>query len=808
MQTLWQDVRYSLRMLSKQPAFTLVAVLTLTLGIGATTAIFSVANVIILNPFPYRDAGRLYLVRHSLPKIGVKNLLRSSGPEYAELYESGIFEQIAGLEPVSRNLTGGDEPERVAAAKVSGGFFSLLGVEPMLGRAIRPEDVGSKSERVLVIGQALWEKRFGGDASVLGRSVSLDDESYTIVGVMPSNFRFDGAEAWFPFPFDLPQQSRSNRFVAIVGRLKRDMTPDQATAELELLARRQEQSYSGTNPEYAGRGFSLIRLNEYAIGMVETAVLMLMGAVILVLLIACSNIANLLLARAMNRSKEIAIRAALGASRSRLVRQMMTESVVLALAGGAGGVLVAVWGSDALVALIPEGSITPGLKFGVAGRVLLFALVTSLLTALLFGLWPALQASKTGIQETLKSSGQRATTSQGHQRAQKVLVVAEVSLSLVLLIMAGLMIRSVAKLAQIDTGMRLENVLSMRVNRSPTRSDGGKQMAPFFQQVIDQVKTVPGIEGVAVASHVPFVFTEDWTMTVDTTALPPELQTQSIDCRTVSDQYFRVMGIPLVEGEFFASPESPDMTPVVIVNRALALRYWPGDDAMGKRLKLGPPDSKSPWFIVKGVVEDSTQQALDRAVKPEAYFALSQMAFRYRRMNVLVRASGDPKALLGSIQQKIFEVDRDQPVYQVQTMEELVSISVGARRVAMTLLMVFGGLAMVLAFIGIYGVMSYGVTQRTNEIGIRMALGAGRRDVVRLILQNGMTVTAIGVAVGLAAALAATRLMSSLLFGVSATDVITFAAVPVSLALVALVACYIPARRATGVDPMAALRSE
>jgi putative ABC transport system permease protein len=808
MSTLLLDLRYSIRILLKQPAFTLIAVLTLTLGIGATTAIFSVARVIVINPFPYLEANRLFIPRQTLPKIGVKDQLRLSGPEYADLSQSQVFEKIAGWEPVSRNLTGGDQPERVAAAKVSANFFPLLGVEPILGRVVLPEDVGPKGERVLVIGQALWEKRFGGESSALGQTVSLDDESYTIIGVMPSRFRFDGAEAWFPFPFEIAQQSRSNRFVAVIGRLKAETTTAQANAELEVLARQQEQSYIASNPEYAGRSYSLLRLSEFAIGMVETAVLTLMGAVALVLLIACSNIANLLLARAMNRSNEIAIRAALGASRVRLIRQMMTESVVLALAGGAGGVLLAVWGSDALVALIPEGSITPGLTFGVSGTVLLFALATSLLTALIFGLWPALRASKAGIQETLKSGGQKATASQVHQRAQKLLVVTEVSLSLVLLVMAGLMIRSVAKLVDVDTGMRIENVLSMRVNRSPSRSDGGKQMAPFFQQVIDHVKSVPGVQGVAVASHAPFVYTEDWTMTVDSASVPAELRTQSIDSRTVSDDYFRVMGIPLLEGEHFAPPESPDQTAVVIINQALAVRYWPEENPVGKRLKLGQPDSKSPWFTVKGVVADSAQQALDRKVKPEAYFVLSQLASRYRRMNLMVRTSGEPKALLGAIQQKVYEVDKDQPVYQVQSMEELVSNSVGARRVAMTLLMIFAGLAMVLAFVGIYGVMSYGVTQRTHEIGIRMALGAERVGVIRLILRQGMTVAAAGVAIGIAAAFGITRFMSSLLFEVGATDTVTFAAITAALLSVAFVACYIPARRATGIDPMAALRYE
>ena len=805
-ETIWHDLRFSLRVLVKNPGFTLTVVVTLALAIGASTAIFSVVNVVVLNPFPYREPSRIYLVRQILPKVGIMDQLRASGPEFAELAQSQAFEQIAAWEPVSRNLTGSEVPERVGAAKVSTDFFSLLGVEPVLGRTIQPEEQGASGQRVLVISHGLWQRRFGGDSAVLGQRVALDDEPYTIIGVMPQSFRFDGGEAWFPFPFDFGQQARSGRAFTVLARLQKGSSLDQAKAELESLARQQQQNFGNTNPEYEGRNFYLQPIGDFYFGPLQKALFILLGAVGLVLLIACANIANLLLARSTTRAHEIAVRQALGASRARLIRQMITESATLALIGGTAGVLLALWGTGALVALAPAGSFPPGVEVRLDGQVLLFSLATTLITALVFGLWPALRISRPQLQEALKSGAQRASTGYGNRRAQSFLVVAEVSLSLILLVMAGLMVRSFTRLIYVDPGFRAENLLTMRINRSPAKSEGGKQMAPFFQRLIDQVKTAPGIEGVAVTSHTPLVFTEDWTVTVASDVIPADMQTRNIDTRTVSADYFRVMGIPLVVGESFSDPS--DAAPVVIINQALARRYWPNETAVGKRLKLGKADSNSPWFVVKGVVADSAQSALDTEVKAEAYFALSQMAPRYRRMNLIVRTEGDPKALLSLIQQRIAEVDQDQPNYQVQTMEELLSESVGTRRFAMWLLLIFAGLALALAAIGIYGVTSYGVSQRKHEIGIRIALGAGRREVLRLILTQGMTTVATGLAIGIVAAFALTRLMSSLLFSVSATDPLTFLAISLLLAWVALLACLLPARRATKVDPMIALRYE
>jgi len=801
------DLIYCFRMLRKRPSFTIVAVLTLALAIGASTALFSIVNIVVLNPFPYKDPSRLFFVRQSMPKLGVQEQIRSSGPEFADFTNSGIFERVAAVEPVSRNLTGSFEPERLAAAKVSTEFFNILGVEPVLGRTIAPNEQGPDGQRVLVISYGLWQKRFGGDSAVLGQKVFLDDEPFTIVGVMPPQFRFEESQAWFPFPFDLAKNARDGRAYLIIVRTSSATTDQQVNAALANLARRNEQDFGGTNQEYAGRGIYLQSMAQFYFGQVRRALYILLGAVGLVLLIACANIANLLLARSMSRSHEIAIRNAMGASRARIIRQMLIESAVLGLLGGGLGLLIASWGTKLLFKLMPTGILPTGVEITMNTRVLLFTLIVSLVTAFIFGLWPAIQGSRTQTREALQAASKRSTAGVGARRAQSVLVVAEVALSLVLLVMAGLMIRSFAKLTNIDPGMSTSNVVSMRINRSPAKSKDGSQNSVFFQQVIDRVKTLPGVESVGVMSHPPFSSTEEFPITVESVA-NAGMQTQSIDTRTVSSDYFNTLQIPLVAGQFFAVEDGAQSTPVVIVNQSMVNRFWSNQDPVGKRLKIGMADSKGSWFYVKGVVKDSAQLTLDRETRPEIYFALGQLAWRYRRMNVAVRTSVDPKSAVPAIQAAIREVDKDQPVYQIQTIDELIGSTVSTRRFALTILILFAVLALVLAVSGIYGVISYSVTQRTQEIGIRMALGARATDVLRLVLVQFMRLTIVGVVLGLVAAYALTRLMTSLLFGVTATDITTFILVPISLSLVALIACLIPARRATRVDPLVALRYE
>ena len=801
------DLIYCFRMLRKRPSFTVVAVLTLALAIGASTALFSIVNIVVLNPFPYKDPSRVFFVRQSLPKLGAQELLRVSGPEFLDLEKSGIFERVAAYETVSRNLTGSDEPERVAAAKVGTEFLNILGIEPMLGRTIAPNEQGPNGERVLVITHGLWQRRFGGDKAVLGQKVFLDDEPFTIIGVMPPQFRFEEAQAFFPVPFDFGQRPRDGRAFLVIARTSSATTEQQVNAALANLARQNEQDFIGTNQEYAGRGIYLQPLSQYYFGTTRRALFILLGAVGLVLLIACANVANLLLAKSMSRSHEIAIRNAMGASRARIIRQMLIESAVLGLLGGGLGLLIASWGTRLLLNLIPTGILPTGVEITMNVQLLLFTLAVSLLTAFIFGLWPAIQGSRTQTRETLQAASQRSTPGLGARRAQSVLVVAEVALSLVLLVMAGLMIRSFAKLTNIDPGMNTANVMSMRLNRSPAKSNDGAQNGIFFQQVIDRVKTVPGIEATSVTSHMPFLATEELPITVESVA-NAGAQTQSIETRTVSTDYLNTMQIPLAGGQFFSAEDGPQSAPVVVVNQAMVNRYWPNQDPLGKRIKMGNADSKSPWFTVKGVVKDSAQLTLDREIRPEIYFPLAQLAWRYRRMNLAVRTSVDPKSTVAAIQSAVREVDKDQPVYQIETLDERIGDSVGTRRFALTILIMFAVLALVLAVSGIYGVISYSVTQRTQEIGIRMALGARGGDVLRLVLVQFMRLTVVGVVLGLIGAYALTRLMASLLFGVTATDITTFVLVSVGLSLVALVACLIPARRATRVDPLVALRYE
>ena len=533
-----------------------------------------------------------------------------------------------------------------------------------------------------------------------------------------------------------------------------------------------------------------------------------MGAAALVLIIACVNVANLLLAKSMTRTREIAVRTALGANRWRLVRQLLTESAVLSLIGGAVGFVLAPWSTQALQTLVPAGTIPDDMIIRTDWRVLLFALGASLLTALIFGLWPALQVSKSQLLDSLKAAGQRGTAGRGQQRARNLLVAAEVGLSFVLLVMAGLMIRSFARLSRVDPGMNSSHLLSLRINRSPAKSKDGKEMAPFFRDLRDHVAALPGVESVAVASHVPFDYIENWTLTIDSKAVPEEQQTRSIDTRTVSPEFFATLGIPLRHGDMLSGADGPDHPPVVMVNQTMARTFWPGDEAIGKRIKIGPAHDQSPWFSIKGVVADSAQGSLDSKVEPEVYFSLDQMAWRYRRMNLAVRTTGDPREMVRAIERAVHEVDKDQPVYQVQTMQQLVDDSIGTQRFALLLLIIFASLALLLAATGIYGVLSCAVAQRTQEIGIRVALGARAADVLRLIVGQYLRVVVSGLAIGTVTAIGLTRLMRALLFGVTATDTATFATVAFGLLMVALLACYLPARRATKVDPLVALRYE
>jgi putative ABC transport system permease protein len=805
LEQLGQDLQYGLRMLLKKPGFTLIAVITLALGIGANTAVFSVANAVLLNPFPYPDHSRICYVYQNFPKIGVQGRHGASGPDFIELTHHKFYERIAAVtRTLSRNLTGSLEPERISAAMVSADYFALLGVNPLLGRTIKGTDQGPGGERVLVINHALWQRRFGGKPEVIGQKVFLDNEPYAIIGVMPENFFYYGRDGWIPFPFDLNQAGGTS----VLVRLKPGVTLAQANAELEVMARNQEQALGNSQPEYIGRSIYLRPIYQFYFKRIDRITVVLLGAVGLVLLIACANISNLLLVRGSARTREIAMRAALGAGRFRIVRQLLTESIVLALLGGALGVFLAFLGFDFIVAMIPSDITPTGFQINFDWQILFGAFIISLISALLFGLWPALSISKPDLNKALKVGWQ---TSAGlrHAGARSLLLVFQVSITLVLLVVAGLTVRSLIRLMKVDPGFNPENVLSMRLNIPPTISENGQRMAAIFQQLSERVRAVPGVRSVGFVSHTPIIQTiESWTVTAEHDVLQSGVQTESIATRTISTNYLQVMGIRLIEGEGFTVVDKNDSPSVALINQAMARHFWPNESAVGKRLKLGRPDSESPWMTVKGVVTDSVQLELNDPIKPEVYFPHTQMAHIYRRMNLIIRTEVDPAGLIGSIKHEIQAMYKDQPVYDVQTVEEMLARSISTARFAMTLLVVFAILGVALASVGVYGVISYSVSQYTREFGIRIALGARARDVLKLVAAHGMMLVLIGVALGLAASFALTRMVEGLLFHVEPTDPLTFVMSALFLTLVALLACWIPARRATKVDPLVAIRCE
>jgi putative ABC transport system permease protein len=806
LERLGQDLHYAIRMLMKKPGFTFIAVITLALGIGANTAIFSVAHAVLLNPFSYYDHSRIYYVWQSLPKIAVQERFGTSGSEFNDLKRCQSFERVAAFAiNVGRNLTGGQEPEKINIARVTGDFFPLLGVNPFLGRTIATEDQWPRSNRVLVINHGLWQRRFGGNPDVIGQKVFLDDEPYTIIGVMPPKFYFAERDAFMPYLFDISQISQGAEAFYVMVRLKSGVSIDQANAELEFIARNQEQAWGNSQPEYIGRGLYLRPISKYYFNQINQVLVVLLGAVGLILLIACANIANLLLARATARTREIALRAALGAGRLRIVCQLLTESLALALLGGALGVLLAFLVLGAIVAMIPIGKIPPELQININGQVLFGAFIVVLMSALLFGIWPALSLSKPDLNNELKEGGQ---TSAGgrHSGARSMLVVFQVAISLVLLVIAGLTVRSLIRLMNVDPGFNSENLLTMRLNISPARLRNGQQVGAIFQQLSDRLRTIPGVRSAALASHIPFDFTFSSTVTIEQSAAQQAAQTESVDTRTISTDYLQVMGIRLVEGEGFTPEDKQGAPLVVVINQAMARRFWPNESAIGKRLKEGSGTSNNPWRTVKGVVADSAQSSLKASINPEVYFPHGQMMYCCRRMNLIMRTNVDPAGVIGPIRHEILSLDKDQPVYYVLTMEEYLARSVSTQRFAMTLLLIFAGLALALSCVGVYGVISYSVAQCTREFGIRIAMGAQARDVVKLVVMHGMVLVLVGVALGLVASFALTRLVEGLLFGVGTMDPLTFVMGALLLTLVALLACWIPARRATKVDPLVALR--
>ncbi len=802
MQMLWQDLRYGMRMLLKSPGFTAVAVIALALGIGANTAIFSVVNAVLLRPLPYQDSDRLIRVFESNPQRGWPEF-SASAPNFKDWQQQqSVFEQLAAQELWTFNLTDHGEPERVSATKVTANLFPALGIMPVLGRNFLPEEEQVGRHRVVLLSHGLWQRRFGGDQALLGKTVQLNSESYTVIGIMPANFQLAGRrDVWVPLVLDPAKEpwraDRANRNISVIGKLKPGVSLAEAQAHMGTLARGIEQQYPTSN---AGWGVRLVAFYEWLIPeQVRKASWVLLGAVGFVLLIACANVANLFLARATTRQREIAIRSALGASRKRIVRQLLTESCLLALLGGATGLLLAVWGVDLLVKYTPMN--IPRLSEARIDRsVLLFTLAISLLTSILCGLMPALQAARVNLSEAFKE-GSGSLTGVRH-RARGSLVVAEIALALVLLAGAGLMVQSFVRLGRVTLGFNPENILKLQTALPGSQYRERSQQNAFYLQALERIRALPGVLGASANVMVPLAGGGNWALEVAIEDRPATGERLSADARAVMPHYFRTMGIPLLQGRDFTEQDGPGSTNIII-SEAMARRFWPGENPLGKRFRPGTINS---WMNIVGVVGDVRELSLEEDPRAAFYFSAAQLGFS--ALALVVRTAGNPESVTTAVRKEIAALDRGLPIYGVKTMSAILYDVLGQPRFQAALLSLFAVVASLLAAVGIYGVMSQAVTERTHEIGIRMALGARAGDVLNLVIGRGMKLALIGVATGLIAAFALTRLMRGLLFGVSPTDLITFAIIALLLTGIALLACYVPARRATKVDPMIALRSE
>ncbi|MEK6286650.1 MAG: ABC transporter permease [Acidobacteriota bacterium] len=796
METLLQDLRYAIRMLLKKPGFTAVVVITLALGIGANTAIFSVVNGVLLQPLPFKDAHRLVAVRASNPK-GFNEPIGASFPDFKDWKEQNqVFQYIAGFTGQSLTLTGEDEPLRVRGQSVSAAFFPMLEAEPVLGRVFLPDEEKRGQAKVVVLSHGFWQRRFGGDEGIVGRTLTLDGSPYTVVGVLSPGFRFlRDVDLWTPL--DVPavlQQARGGRYLQVVAKLKPETSLEQASAGMTTLAHQLESEYSQSN---SGWGVSVVSLQEKVVGNVKQGLLVLLAAVGFVLLVACANVANLLLTRGATRQKEIAIRVALGAGRRRVIQQLLTESTVLALLGGALGLLLALWGIDALRALSPSN--LPRIEeIRIDGRVLGFTLIATLLTGLLFGLAPARQATRIDLQETLKEGG-RGSSMSTRRLLRGLLVVSEIALSLILLVGAGLMGRSLLALVSVDPGFRTENLTTMELSLPQYKYPQEHQQAAFFQELLERAESLPGMRSVALTTAVPLSGNE---MKTSFTIVGRESAGKNwANMQIVSPDYFRTMAIPLLKGRPFATSDAKGAPDVVIINEIMARRFWPDQDPLGKQIPFG---DSGPTIV--GVVGNVKHTGLQEEHEPGVYFPFLQAPFR--SMVLVARADSEAITLAVPLRALVHSIDKDQPVENFSTMEQVLSRSVAQPRFLAILLGVFATLALALAAVGVYGVMSFAVAQRTHEMGIRMALGAQPRDILRLVLGEGMALAVIGVAAGLLGSFAVTRAISGMLYQVSATDPITFIVISLLLTGVALAASFIPARRAMRVDPMVALRHE
>ncbi|HEY8186781.1 MAG TPA: ABC transporter permease [Pyrinomonadaceae bacterium] len=813
MQTLIKDIRYGIRSLLKTPAFTAIAIVTLALGIGANTAMFSVINAVLLRPLPYNQPDRLVTIWEESPQRGLYEMPISLANMRDWIDQNHTFDQISAYTFTNLNLTGAGEPARLSAVRTSANLFPLVGATPLLGRVFLPEEDREGANRVVILSHGVWQSHFGSDSAILGKSLTLNNQSYTVVGVMPASFQFpvgfgylgrvlnEPTDLYVPLAPTSKETVRGSYSFFALGRLKPGMTITQARADMTAIESRLEQQYPDGN---SGVGISLVATQEQTVKTIRPALLVLLGAVAFLLLIACANIANLLLARAASRQKEIAIRTALGASRLSVLRLLLTESLMLSLAGGGLGLLLAVWGTNALIALAPEN--IPRIdEVGFDARVFGFTLAVSLVTGLLFGLIPTFHSSKPDLNEALKESSRGSLGSATGKRLRGALVSIEVALSLVLLIGAGLMIKSFVRLQQMDLGFNPDQVLTVNLSVSSSRYPEDRQQVAFFQEALARLQSVPGVQSAAATTGLPLTLNLSGSdFRIEGRPEPEAGKEMIINTRSVSPGYFKTLGISLIKGRDFSDRDKSDAPAAAIINNDLARIYFPGEDPIGKRITF---DDGQSWMSIVGIIGDVKQLGLDSNAKPEVYFPYLQVTSP--RMSIVVRTTtSNPLSLIAAMKSQMQTIDKDLPLDNAKTMQQLLAESTSGRRFNMLLLAVFAGVALVLAIVGIYGVMSYAVSQRTQEIGIRMALGARSFDVLKLVVKNGMSLALIGVAIGLAGSFALTRLLASLLFQVTPTDRTTFAGVAVCLIVVAFLACFIPARRATKVDPLVALRNE
>lgn len=800
----WQDLRFGARMLAKNPGFTLVAVITLALGIGANAAIFSVVNSVLLRPLPFDEPESIVWLWDTQPQLPTAP---ASLPDFLDWkQQSQSFEHMAAFLSGSMFFDTGDGALDTSVGFVTPEMFALFRVAPILGRTFTEEETLPGRSRVAVLSHAIWQSRFGSDPNVIEKTIQLSGAVHTVIGVMPAGFSFPNqADIWRPLPIDPKQLDRGPHYLRVVGRLKGEVTFAQAQAEMSALAARLAEQYQ---EKIAGHGVKLEPINDVIVGDIRPTLLILQGAVAFVLLIACANVANLLLARVGARQKEIALRSALGASRLRIVRQLLTESVMLSSGGGAVGLVVATWGVKWLVSLGPD-TLPRVREIGVDPRAVFFTLLISVATGVLFGLAPALHMSKSDLTVALKEGGRSSAGPLGN-RLRSVLVISEVALSLVLLVGAGLLVRSFAKLNQVDAGFNPSRVLTLGVTLFRNKYPADEQVASFYSQILERVASAPGVVSAGAISELPLSGsnTNDY-FTIEGRPAVPKEERPLTEYRVVTPRYFESMGIPLLAGRDFVETDTKQSPNVIVINEAFVRQHFAEENPLGRRINLQGQERDPPLIV--GVVGNVRDLGLDEQPTPEAYvpFLQDPLSNTYQRsLTIVVRTKSDPQAMAEPLRAELISMDGSLPVYALKPMTDYMRDSLSRRQFNMILLSIFGGVALLLAAVGIYGVISYSVTQRTHEIGIRMALGARARDVQKMVVRQGMMLALGGVAIGLLASLALMRLMEALLFGVSVNDGPTFSVIALLLTFVALAACCIPARRATRVDPLAALRCE